>query len=261
LKIVRYSKNETTFYGILKDGKITTVSGSIFSGFREIDEHSLLKDVRLLPPVDPPNIIAIGLNYKSHAIETKMDFPPAPVIFIKTTNTLAGPDDTIILPKMAPDEVDYEAELAIVIGKKAKNVKKEEAFEYVLGYTCAQDISARDCQIRLDVQWARGKSFDTFCPIGPYIETEMDPDNARISLKLNDKVMQESNTGDLIFSCADLVSYLSRCMTLYPGTLILTGTPSGVGFTRKPPVFLRNSDRTEVEIENIGVLRNSVVAE
>jgi 2-keto-4-pentenoate hydratase/2-oxohepta-3-ene-1,7-dioic acid hydratase in catechol pathway len=261
LKIVRYQKKGTSFHGILKEDKITAVEGDIFSGFSETNGHVLLKEVRLLPPVDPPNILAIGLNYKSHAIETKMDFPPAPVIFIKTTNTLAGPEDAVILPEMAPDEVDYEAELAIVIGKNAKNVPREKALEYVLGYTCAQDISARDCQIRLDVQWARGKSFDTFCPVGPCIETDMDPDNARIRLKLNGEVMQDSNTSDLIFSCADLVSYLSRCMTLSPGTLILTGTPSGVGFTRKPPVFLRNGDRMEVEIENIGVLKNSVVSE
>lgn len=261
LKIVRYSKNGASSYGILKEEKIMTVSGNIYSDFRETGESILLKYVKLLPPVDPANIVAIGLNYKSHAIETKMDFPHAPVIFIKTTNTVTGPDDEIILPKMAPDEVDYEAELAIVIGKMAKNVTEEEAFEYVLGYTCAQDVSARDCQIRTDVQWARGKSFDTFCPIGPCIETEMDPDNARISLKLNGEVMQNSSTSDLIFSCRGLVSYLSRCMTLLPGTLILTGTPSGVGFTRKPPVFLRSGDRTEVEIENIGMLKNRVVSE
>ena len=261
MKIVKYSKSGASSYGILKEEKIMTVSGSIYSDFRETGESHLLKDVKLLAPVDPPNIAAIGLNYRSHAIETKMDFPPAPVVFIKTTNTVIGPDDAIVLPKMAPDEVDYEVELAIVIGKTAKNVTEEEALEYVLGYTCAQDVSARDCQIRTDVQWARGKSFDTFCPIGPVIETEMDPDNARISLKLNGEVMQDSSTSDLIFSCRSLVSYMSRCMTLFPGTLILTGTPSGVGFTRKPPVFLKSGDRTEVEIENIGVLKNSVVSE
>jgi 2-keto-4-pentenoate hydratase/2-oxohepta-3-ene-1,7-dioic acid hydratase in catechol pathway len=176
LKIVRYSKTGTSSYGILKEEKIMTVSGNIYSDFKETGESILLKDVKLLSPIDPANIVAIGLNYKSHAIETKMDFPPAPVVFIKTTNTVTGPDEAIVLPKMSPDEVDYEAELAIVIGKMAKNVTEEKALEYVLGYTCAQDVSARDCQIRIDVQWARGKSFDTFCPIGPVIETEMDPD-------------------------------------------------------------------------------------
>lgn len=260
MKIIRYSKNGAESYGLLKGEEVTPITGSIFSDFRETGDSFLMRDIRLLPPVDPPNIIAIGLNYKSHAIESKMDFPAAPVIFIKTTNTLAGPEDKIILPKMAPDEVDYEAELAIVMGKTAKDVEEEDALDYVLGYTCSQDISARDCQLRKDIQWSRGKSYDTFCPTGPCIQTDMDPDNARISLKLNRKTMQESTTADLIFSCRRLVSYISHCMTLYPGTLILTGTPSGVGFTRKPPVFLRDGDITEVEIENIGILRNSATA-
>ncbi len=260
MKIIRYSKNGSKSYGLLRGEEVTPITGNIFSDFRETEESFLLKDVRLLPPVDPPNIIAIGLNYKSHAIEAKMDFPSAPVIFIKTTNTVIGPEDKIILPEMAPDEVDYETELAIVMGKTAKDVKEEDALNYILGYTCSQDISARDCQLRKDIQWSRGKSYDTFCPVGPCIQTEMDPDNARISLKLNQKVMQDSTTADMIFSCRRLVSYISHCMTLYPGTLILTGTPSGVGFTRKPPVFLRDGDITEVEIENIGILRNSAAS-
>ncbi|UCB44864.1 MAG: fumarylacetoacetate hydrolase family protein [Spirochaetota bacterium] len=258
MKIVRFKKSDDIYYGVVVGETINLIDGDIFSGYVVTDHVIALKDVRLLAPVEPPNIIGIGLNYKSHAKELKMDFPKAPVIFVKTTNTLAGPEDKIVLPRMAPGEVDYEAELAVVIGKRAKEISDEHAIDYVLGYTCSQDISARDCQVRYDVQWARGKSFDTFCPIGPCIQTEMDPDNARITLRLNGKTMQDSNTSDLIFSCSKLVSYVSHCMTLFPGTLILTGTPSGVGFKRKPPVFLRAGDNVEVEIENIGVLRNSV---
>ncbi|MFH1084448.1 MAG: fumarylacetoacetate hydrolase family protein [Chloroflexota bacterium] len=217
--------------------------------------------VRLLPPVDPPNVIAIGLNYRAHAHESRMAIPERPVIFLKATTAVIGPEEPVSLPKAAPNEVDYECELAIVMGKRAKNVSEAEAFDYVLGYTCGNDVSARDCQIRLDAQWARGKSFDTFAPLGPWLQTELDPDNAPIRTRLNGAVMQESNTNDLIFSCRQLISYVSHAMTLLPGTVIMTGTPSGVGFARKPPVFLRAGDVVEIEIDGIGTLRNAVVAE
>lgn len=260
MKIVRFEKNGITGYGILRGHEVRRVSGDVLSGYREMKERYPLDEVRLAAPVTPPNVIAIGLNYKRHADESGLEYPAAPVIFAKTTNSVIGPEEDIILPAMAPDEVDYEAELAIVIGKRMKNVAEDGVFDYVLGYTCANDVSARDCQIRHDVQWARGKSFDTFCPLGPCIETDMDPDNAGVALRLNGEVMQESNTSDMIFCCKTLLSYLSRCMTLLPGTVILTGTPGGVGFARKPPVFLKPGDTVEVEIENIGVLRNRVVA-
>jgi len=156
--------------------------------------------------------------------------------------------------------VDYEAELVIVIGKKAKNVETNEVKNYILGYTCANDISARDCQIRIDKQWARGKSFDTFCPLGPWIVTELDdPDNCRIFSCLNGEVMQDSNTSDLISDIKEIVSYCSKNFTLYPGTIIMTGTPEGVGFARKPPVFLKPGDVIEIEIEGIGKLSNKVI--
>jgi 2-keto-4-pentenoate hydratase/2-oxohepta-3-ene-1,7-dioic acid hydratase in catechol pathway len=187
-----------------------------------------------------------------------MPVPPAPVIFIKTPNTIVGPGDPIVVPAMAPNEVDYEAELVIVIGKKAKNVSKQEAKRYILGYTCGNDVSARDCQLRLDKQWARGKCFDTFAPIGPWIATDLDGDKLGIRLKLNGRTMQDSNTSDMVFSCADLVSYISQCMTLYPGSIIMTGTPGGVGFTRKPPVWLKAGDTVSVEIDGIGTLTNPV---
>jgi 2-keto-4-pentenoate hydratase/2-oxohepta-3-ene-1,7-dioic acid hydratase in catechol pathway len=162
---------------------------------------------------------------------------------------------------MAPDEVDYEAELVIVIGKQARHVSEEEALEYVLGYTCGNDVSARDCQLRLDAQWARAKSFDTFAPLGPWIETELDVGDCRVQCRLNGATMQDGNTEDLIFGPRYLISYLSRCLTLLPGTAIMTGTPAGVGFARKPSVFLAPGDIVEVEIEGIGTLRNPVVKE
>jgi 2-keto-4-pentenoate hydratase/2-oxohepta-3-ene-1,7-dioic acid hydratase in catechol pathway len=214
-----------------------------------------------LPPVVAPNIIALGLNYLEHAKESKMERPVAPVIFLKATSSLVGHEQPIVLPAEAPSQVDYEAELTVVIGRRCKNVPPERVEEVIFGYTCGHDVSARDCQLRIDKQWARGKSFDTFAPVGPFIETELQPDDLRLQLRLNGKTMQDGRTSDLIFPVPYLVSYLSRQMTLLPGTLIMTGTPSGVGFTREPQVFLRPGDRVEVEIEGIGTLANTVVAE
>jgi 2-keto-4-pentenoate hydratase/2-oxohepta-3-ene-1,7-dioic acid hydratase in catechol pathway len=216
-----------------------------------------------LPPVDPPNILAIGLNYRRHAEETNQPLPERPLIFLKATTAVVGHDAPIVLPRSAPAEVDYEAELAVIIGRRAKNVAAGDALEHVLGYTCANDVSARDCQKRIDKQWARGKSFDTFCPLGPWLVAAagFDPDDRRIRSRLNGQVMQDSTTSDMIFSCRELISYLSHQFTLLPGTVILTGTPEGVGTVRKPPVFLRPGDRIEVEIDGLGLLSNPVVAE
>lgn len=216
---------------------------------------------RLIAPVMPQQVVLIGLNYAAHAAETDMAPPEAPVVLVKTPNTVIGPDEPIVLPAIAPDEVDYEAELVIVVGRPAKNVSEADALDTVLGYTCGNDVSARDCQFRLDKQWARAKSFDTFAPLGPWIETELNPDDLAVRCLLNDEVMQEARTSDMLFSCARLVSYLSRCMTLWPGSVIFTGTPPGVGFKREPPVFLREGDRVAVEVEGIGRLSNVVVRE
>jgi len=238
------------------------LQGTPFGDYRLTGERHALADVRLLAPVQPPNILAIGLNYRAHAIESGAPIPERPVLFIKANTAVCGPDDPIMLPRIAPDEVDYECELAIVIGKTARHVSPATALDYVLGYTCANDVSARDCQLRLDGgQWSRGKSFDTFAPLGPWIETEMDPDNAGLRTRLNGQVMQDSNTNDMIFGCRELISYLSYQFTLLPGTVILTGTPSGVGFARKPPVWLKHGDVVEIEIDGIGVLRNPVIAD
>ncbi|NLX42320.1 MAG: fumarylacetoacetate hydrolase family protein [Chloroflexi bacterium] len=261
-KIARFVYQNTTSYGLLEgDSTLRLIEGDIFGAYCTTEQRVALDAVQLLAPVTPPNIIAIGLNYRAHAIESNLPIPDRPVVFIKAGTSLTGPGAPIELPRMAPNEVDYECELAIVIGKRAKHVTADEALEYALGYTCANDVSARDLQTREDTQWARGKSFDTFAPLGPWIETELDPDNVRVRSRVNGQVMQDSNTNDLIFSCRELISYLSDAMTLLPGTVILTGTPSGVGFARKPPVFLRPGDLVEIDLEGIGVLANPVIAE
>jgi 2-keto-4-pentenoate hydratase/2-oxohepta-3-ene-1,7-dioic acid hydratase in catechol pathway len=260
MRIVRYQQGQQEpAYGILEtDTHLRRVEGDIFGQWERSAERVPLAAVRLLAPVQPPNILAIGLNYRGHASESGMPIPAAPALFIKANSAVIGPGEPIVLPAIAPDEVDYEAELVIVIGKKARQVSLAEAGDYILGYTCGNDVSARDCQLRLDQQWARGKSFDTFAPLGPWIETELAADAVAICSRLNGQVMQESHTSDLIFNTRSLVSYLSQNMTLLPGTVIFTGTPSGVGFARQPPVFLEPGDVVEIEIEGIGVLSNPV---
>jgi 2-keto-4-pentenoate hydratase/2-oxohepta-3-ene-1,7-dioic acid hydratase in catechol pathway len=259
MRYARYATNDGPRCARIDGDVVIPLTGDFLAAGKETDERLALDQVKLLAPVAPPNILAIGLNYKAHAIETQAEFPKAPVLFIKANTSTIGPDEPIILPTMAPDEVDYEAELAVVIGKTAHNVSPENALDYVFGYTCGNDVSARDAQLRIDKQWARGKSFDTFFPIGPWIDTDLNPANAEVICRVNGQVMQNSNTSDLIFSVAELVSYLSHCMTLLPGTVITTGTPGGVGFARKPPIFLRPGDVVEVEIGGIGTLRNPVI--
>ena len=264
MKFVHFvtTKHPHGAYGLVaSDGSIEVVQGGLMDPVvrtgEVIQENEI---IRYLPPVEPPNLLAIGLNYRAHAAETDDMLPSEPLLFIKAATAVVGHGDNIVLPRMAPDCVDYEAELAVIIGRTARDVPPDEALSCVLGYTCANDVTARDCQ-RRDGQWARGKSFDTFAPLGPYVLTDTDPANRRIQMRLNGAVMQDQSTADMVFDVPFLVSYLSRCMTLRPGTVILTGTPSGVGFTRKPPVYLRPGDLCEVEIEGIGVLRNTVVGE
>jgi len=262
MKIARFrAPDGAVTYGVVEGDVARPIEGDIFGAWQTTGKSLPRAQVKLLAPVVPPNVYAIGLNYRLHAQESKMALPERPVIFIKATTAVCGPDDVIVLPRVAPHEVDYECELAIVIGKTAHHVGEAEALDYALGYTCGNDVSARDCQIRLDKQWARGKSFDTFAPLGPWIETELDPDAAPIRTRLNGQTMQDSNTNDMIFSCRQLIAHLSDAFTLLPGTVIMTGTPSGVGFARKPPVFLRPGDVVEIEIDGIGVLRNPVAAE
>jgi len=261
MKIARIRIDNRTVHALVEEGGFRIVAGDIFSSWQATEEVIPISQAALVAPVDPPQIVAIGLNYRDHAQESGMDIPGEPVVFVKTCNTVTGPGAPIILPSMAPNEVDYEAELVIVICREAKNIAEEEASDYILGYTCGNDVSARDCQLRLDKQWARGKCFDTFAPLGPWIVTCLDGDNLDIRLLLNGAVMQDANTSDLVFSCRQLVSYVSRCMTLYPGSIIMTGTPAGVGFGRKPPVWLKEGDTVTVEIEGIGSLTNPVQRE
>ena len=211
-----------------------------------------------LPIAVPSKIICIGLNYRDHAAESGMAIPERPLIFSKWPNTLIGPGDAIVLPTLS-DQVDYEAELGVVIGTRAAKVAVADALAHVKGYCCSNDVSARDVQLG-DGQWARGKSLDTFCPVGPLVPASQvpDPQQLRIRAILNGETMQDASTADMIFSVAEIISFISQGITLEPGDLILTGTPPGVGFARKPPIFLRAGDEITVEIDGLGSLSNPV---
>lgn len=264
MNIIRFEDNtgQIRFGEPVDGGKARLIAGDLFGSWQVTSETTAVK--RLLAPVAPVNVIAIGLNYRRHAAESGAQIPAEPLIFVKLTTSVIAPGDPIVLPASAPEEVDYEAELAVIIGKTARKVSEADALNYVLGYTCANDVSARDCQVRRDKQWARGKGFDTFCPLGPCLVTAgsgVNPNAYPIRAKLNGNVMQNSNTADMIFPVPFLVSYLSHQFTLLPGTVIVTGTPEGVGCARKPPVFLRPGDTISIEIDGIGVLINPVQAD
>lgn len=206
------------------------------------------------------------MNYRKHAEETGAKFPEYPVVFFKGTSALQHPGEPILLPRrLKSDEVDYECELAVVLGRASKNVSREQALDFVLGYTCCNDVSARDWQIkRGGGQWSRGKTFDTFSPIGPCLVTRDEvpnPNALKIRTVLNDEVVQDCNTNDMIFNVPTLIEFLSGSTTLLPGTVILTGTPHGVGMSRKPPRWLRPGDQARIEIEKIGTLTNPVAGE
>lgn len=209
----------------------------------------------------PSKVLAIGLNYAAHARESGMEPPKNPLIFVKTNNSICFDGDPITWAAADSSQVDYEAELAVVIGTKARRVSEADALNYVFGYTCCNDVSARDAQFG-DQQWVRGKSFDTFCPLGPAIVTAdeiPDPQDLRIACRVNGVTLQDSTTSDMIFGVAELIAYCSRFMTLEVGDIIATGTPFGVGFSRQPPIYLADGDVCEIEIEKIGVLTNPVV--
>jgi 2-keto-4-pentenoate hydratase/2-oxohepta-3-ene-1,7-dioic acid hydratase in catechol pathway len=259
MKIARVeTADHRIVYGIVRADHLDVLEGDLFGPYRKTGQSLLLRDVQWLAPVVPPTVLCIGRNYKAHAEEGGAELPQVPLLFIKAASCLTAPGAPIVIPPVAPGKIDYEAELVVVIGKAARNVSEAEALDYVLGYTCGNDISARDCQ-KSDGQWARAKSFDTFGPVGPWIETDLNPGHLKIQGRLNGTVMQSSSTVLLIFSVRHIISYLSQGMTLQPGTLLFTGTPEGCGFARIPPVWLKAGDVYEVEIEGIGVLRNPVV--
>lgn len=267
MKIIRYlnSFQEIQFGRILEDGTIEQLEGNLFDTFTPTTRPA---DVQtLLAPLVPAQILCIGLNYKHHAAETGLRPPERPILFVKGINTLQHPDQPIEIPThLASHEVDYECELAVVIGKPCKNVSPTAALDYVLGYTCANDVSARDHQIKLGGgQWCRGKFFDTFAPLGPCLVTADEipnPNDLKIATILNGKRVQDWTTSDMIFDVAHIISYLSGSTTLVPGTVILTGTPHGVGMAAKPnPRWLQSGDVVTIEIERIGTLTNPVALE
>lgn len=266
MKIIRHqTPNGLIQHAALQtDGTALRIEGDLFGSYSVTGE--VVKPGKLLAPIQPAAIFCIGLNYRKHAEESNAPIPQQPVLFMKSPGAVQNPGDNIELPQhLKSDEVDYECELAVVIGKRCKNVSKANALDYVLGYTCANDVSARDWQIkRGGSQWCRGKTFDTFAPLGPclVLKDEIpDPNTLRIQTTLNGKTMQDSNTSDMIFDIPTLIEFLSGSTTLLPGTVILTGTPQGVGAAMKPPVFLQPGDKVTIEIEKIGALTNPVVAE
>ncbi len=266
MKIIRYrdQKGEAGYAAQQPDGSALKLAGNIFNSPEITTEQ--VEVVKLLAPVQPSSIICVGLNYRKHAKETGAKFPAYPVIFFKGVNTLQHPGEPILLPMhLKSDEVDYECELGVVIGRACKNVSRDRALDFVLGYTCCNDVSARDWQIkRGGGQWSRGKTFDTFSPLGPCLVTRdeiSNPNALKLRTVLNGQVMQDWNTNDMIFDVPTLIEFLSGSTTLLPGTVILTGTPHGVGMAQKPPRWLKPGDSVTIEIEKIGALTNPVAKE
>lgn len=260
MKIIRFTAGGMTKWGVIEGNTVFGHGGSPFAamqgragGFTPDRSSYKVSDVKLLAPCQPSKIVAVGLNYHAHAQEFKqLKLPSEPLIFLKPSTAVIGPDDTIVIPGGSEGRVDYECELAVVIGKEAKNVPEEQAKEYIIGYTCANDVTERTYQ-KEDGQWTRAKGFDTFAPLGPWIATNLSPDDLRIETVLNGEVKQSSRTSSLIFGVYKLVSFISRIMTLLPGDVISTGTPGGIG--RMNP-----GDVVEIKIEGIGTLKNQVAS-
>lgn len=250
MKLARFLKDGQIRFGIVEEGDVIEVDGSIFGGFKRTATIHKLKDIKLLAPCEPSKIIAIGLNYKAHAREFNKPLPDEPMLFLKPSTATIGPGDAILYPSHMSRRIDYEGELAVIIGKRAQMVRVEVARDYILGYTCFNDVTARDLQTR-DIQYTRAKGFDTFAPLGPWIETGLNPVDARIETFLNGEKRQDTSTSDMIFDVYHLLSFISHVMTLLPGDVIATGTPSGVG-------SMNPGDTAEVRIEGIGSLVNTV---
>ncbi len=266
MKIIRFADATGTIQlGREHEGsQVTRLEGDLFGELRDTGEAVVVG--QLLAPLEPTDIICIGLNYRKHAAEGNQPIPEHPVVFMKNCGSLQHPGEPIVLPRhLRSDKVDYECELAVVIGKRCHNVSRAEALDYVCGYTCANDVSARDWQLAWGgSQWCRGKTFATFCPLGPCLVTAdeiTDPNTLQIRTILNGNVMQDWNTNDMIFDVPSLIQFLSGSTVLLPGTVILTGTPHGIGAARTPPVFLEPGDSVTIDIEGIGELTNPVIAE
>ncbi len=249
MRVVRIFTGDDVRYGLADEGAITLISDEPFAAW-ETEDTIALTGAKLMPPVMPTKIVCVGINYRTHAMEMGHKIPDDPVLFLKPPTSMNGPSGEIRIPPMSK-QVDYEGELAIVMGRRAHRISPDEADEFILGYTCANDVTARDLQKR-DGQWTRAKSFDGFCPLGPWVETDVDPSNLLVETLLNDKVMQSARTSDMIWDPYKLVSFISSVMTLLPGDVVLTGTPGGIG-------PMKRGDVVEVRIEGIGSLINHVV--
>ena len=250
MRFVRYqTKEKSARYGWLLDDKIGDIEGDLFGEFRRLDATTPLEDAQLLAPSQPSKIICVGRNYAAHAKEHNAEVPKLPLIFFKPPSAILNPGDTIILPPQSR-QVEHEAELVVVIGKRGRNIIAEEAKEHILGYSIGNDVTARDLQ-NADRLWTRGKGFDTFAPFGPWIDTDFDPSDAVVTCRVNGQMRQMASTRDMVFSVGTIIAFISSVMTLEPGDLIFTGTPAGVG-------ALSDGDIVEVDIEGLGVLSNPV---
>jgi 2-keto-4-pentenoate hydratase/2-oxohepta-3-ene-1,7-dioic acid hydratase in catechol pathway len=250
MKIVRFAHEGRAEYGIVSLDVVRVIQGTPYGDKKETGRYYPLSEITLLSPCVPSKIVALGVNYKSHSEEMNHKPPDEPLIFIKPATSVIGPEGKIIYPPSSK-RVDYEGELGVVIKSVTRQVSKEDAAQYILGYTCVNDVTARDLQSK-DGQWTRAKSFDTFCPIGPWIETELDPADLSLETSLNGVTKQKARTSQLVFSIPELVSFVSNVMTLLPGDVISTGTPGGIG-------PMQVGDTVEVKIEGIGTLRNYVI--
>ena len=253
MRIIRYQiKNEAPKYGWMLEDKVGEIEGNIFGAYKRKEAQTPLAEVRLLPPSQPTKIVCVGRNYVDHAKELGNDVPKIPLIFMKPPSSIIADGETIILPPQSK-QVEHEAELVVIIGKRGKNIIAEEASDYIFGYTVGNDVTARDLQ-KIDELWTRAKGFDTFCSFGPWIDTEFDPSDAVVTCRVNGQMRQMASTRDMVFNIGVLIAYISSIMTLEPGDLIFTGTPAGVG-------VLKDGDEVVVEIESLAKLSNPVKAE
>lgn len=252
MRFIRFaSKSGKVNYGWIKDDKVGVIAGDLFGEYRRLKADIDYDKIKLYAPLLPGKIICVGRNYVDHAKEQGAEVPEIPLIFLKPPSAVIGPEEEIILPPQS-NQIEHEAELGVVIGKTGRWIPMEKANDFIFGYTIANDVTARDLQ-RRDIQWTRGKGFDTFCPIGPWIETEFFHSDALITCKVNDELRQMASTKEMVFSIPQIIAFISSIMTLNPGDLILTGTPAGIG-------PLVKGDRIEITIEGIGTLRNKVVS-